>query len=577
MRRIVGISRVPTQFVEAAVLLLVAVPLLFVGVNLSFLDPDEGLYADIARTMLESGDWVLPRFNGLPYLEKPPLYFWLASLTLTLDRSAAWPVRIWSPIAALGTVLLVWRIGRPLYGGSAGFFAGLALATTAGYGLFVRRASTDLVFVLCLTLSMYGFLRDVERSARGRSRFLLFYLGAALAVLAKGLIGVVFPVLIVGVSLVWVGRLSLRELNLVRGTALFGLVALPWHAAVAWRHPDLFRFYLLDNQLLRFLGLRAFVEDDVSVSTIGFLLVTFIWLFPWGVFVLARSGRDLSPGAPWRPVVAVWAVVVIAFFALARLKLEYYALPAFPALAVLVGGAWASGRDVGRWLFVGAIGAVVTGLGAVWLGGRLTTDQAFNGLAELNVYYRILRDQGTAFPFPSARPFGALLQALGVTLVLGWSVAALSWWLGWRRLSFATLVAHGAVIAILIVQVLQLVEPHHSVKGVSEAIRSLAARDDVVMHEGSLEYSASLPFYTGRRVIVVDGVRGDLDFASRLPEAQGYFVDVPGFQRVWGGPLRVFLVTRHPRERSAANTLPVESVHVLGRFGSRWLYSNRGA
>jgi hypothetical protein len=426
-----------------------------------------------------------------------------------------------------------------------------------------------------LTLALYGFIRDAERLDRGPARFLLFYLGVAAGLLAKGLIGVVFPVLIVGASLVCVRGVSVRDLNVARGVVLFGVVALPWHVIAAWGHPRLFWFYLLDNQILRFLNLRAFIEDDVSMSTLGFLVVSFVWLFPWGMFLLARSAPDPSPAARWRPVIVVWALVVVAFFAFSRSKLEYYALPAFPALAVLVGGAWASGRDVGRWLGVGLAGCTAVGVWALWAGAGLTAGQALNGLAEINVYYRILRDQGLGFPFESARPFGALLQLLGMTLIAGWGVATLCWMRGWRRASFAALVGVGAVISVLIVQLLRLVEPHHSAKAVSVEITAHVRPGDVIVYEGPLEYSAALPFYTGRRVVVVNGARGDLEFASRLPEARGYFVDTPGLLRLWDRPARVFLVTQRSRERSAVAGLPRESIHVLGRFGSRWLLSNR--
>jgi 4-amino-4-deoxy-L-arabinose transferase-like glycosyltransferase len=85
--------------------------------------------------MLASGDWTLPRFNGRPYLEKPPLYYWLGILTLAMGGPAEWSLRVWSALRALGTVLLTWRIGRRLYEPAAGVFAGLALAPTAGFAL----------------------------------------------------------------------------------------------------------------------------------------------------------------------------------------------------------------------------------------------------------------------------------------------------------------------------------------------------------------------------------------------------------------------------------------------------------
>jgi len=561
---------------ELALLMVLGLPLLFTAQRLELLDPDEGLYAGIAQAMVTTGDWMLPHFNGLPYLEKPPLYFWLAGLTLALDPRSELAVRIWSAVAAFGTVLLAWRMGRRLHGPAAGLMAGIALATTVGYALYVRKASTDFVFVFCLTLAIYGFVRDAARADAGRTRFLLWYAGAALALLSKGLIGLVFPIVIVAVTLAWVRGLEYRDLNLPRGAAVFAALAAPWHLWIAWREPALFWFYVVDNQILRFLDARAFIEDDVPVGALAFVALTFIWFFPWSVFALARPAPPTTPAARWRPLMVVWVLVVVAFFLASRSKLEYYALPAFPALAVLVGAAWASGRDVGRWLAVGATGSIAVGLAALWAGARLTPDGALAGLAEMNVYYRILREQGHPFPFASVRPFGLLLQGLGVALVAGWTLAALTWWRGWRRAAFGAVTASAVAIAVLIVALLHVVEPHHSAAPVSEALRGMAGPGDVVAHEGSLEYSAALPFYSGRRVVVVNGERGDLDIASRRPEARGWFLDTPGFAARWQDSPRVFLVTQRPRAQSVVAALPADSVHLVGRYGSRWLYANRG-
>jgi hypothetical protein len=560
---------------ELVLLLLVSLPFLFFGLGLSFLDPDEGLYGSVAQEMVQRGDWVTPRFNGFPYLEKPPLYFWLTALTFRLFGPSEWGVRLWSALPALGSILLTWRMGRWLYGPQGGIFSALALTTSVGYFLYVRKASTDFLFVFALTLVVFEFLRDALREERGRYRYLLAYLGVALAVLSKGLIGLVFPVLIVGSALLWLRRPTLSELNLGRGLALFLILTLPWHILAAWKNPGFLWFYVADNQILRFLNLRAFIEDDVPVTTLGFLLVSFVWFFPWSVFLLARKGGASSQAAPWRPLIMIWALVVIGFFALSGSKLEYYALPAFPALALMVGGAWADGRDLRRWFAAGLLGCVAVGAWAVWIGARLTPAQALNGLAELNVYYRILRDQGLPFPFESAGPFGALLQGLGWILLIGWPLSTLLVFFGKRAWAFGALVGVAGVIAVLIFRLLLLVEPHHSAKAVAEVVRGRAGVGDLIAHEGSLEYSAALPFYTGRRVVVVNGSRGDLDFASRLPDADGWFVDTPGLARLWEGPHRVFLVTQRPRERSVLATLPSSSVHELGRHGSRRLYSNR--
>lgn len=559
------------------ILLALSIPLFFVKLGMPFLDPDEGLYGTIAYEMLGRGDWVIPHLNGLPYLEKPPLYFWLTAMTFWVFGLSEWATRLWSALAALGTVTLTWRIGRRLYGAPAGLLAGLAVATVVGNALYVRRASTDQLFVFCLTLAMYGFLRDAERADRGRARFLLFYLGAALGVLAKGFIGVVIPLLIVGIGMAVVGRLPWRDLNLVRGGALFAAVAVPWHALVAWRSPALFGFYVVDNHLLRFLDARRYVEDDVPSSTLAFLVASFLWAFPWSVFTLARRQADPSPRARWRPIVLIWLLVVVGLFALSRFKHEYYGLPAFPALAVLVGAAWTSGRDVGRWLAIGAVGCGAVGLWALWVGAGLTPAQALNGLAELNAYYRILRDQGVPFPFGSPRPFGQLLQALGLVLLVGWGLATLCWVRGWRRGAFAALVALSVVITLLIFRLIDVVTPHHSVKEIARAITEQAGPADLLVVEGSLEYSPSLPFYTGRPAIFVNGAVNYFSIAATFPEAAGLFLDTADLIRLWQGPQRVFLVVRRPPGQSVVAALPPALVHQLGRYGTRWLYSNRGA
>ena len=563
------------RLAELLVLLALSLPFLFAKLGMPFLDPDEGLYATIAQEMLSGGDWVIPHINALPYLEKPPLYFWLTALTFWGLGPSEWATRLPSALASLGTVILTWRIGRRLYGARAGLMAGLAVATLVGNALYVRKASTDQLFVFCLTLAMYGFLRDAERPDRGRGRFLLFYVGTALGVLAKGLIGVVFPLLIVGLGTVVVRRLSWRELNLARGVAVFAVVAGLWHVLVAWRAPTLVWFYVVDNQLLRFLDARGYVEDDVPSSTLGFLAASFIWAFPWSVFTLARAEPDASTRARWRPLIVIWPLVVVGLFALSRFKHEYYALPAYPALAVLVGAAWAGRWDVGRWLVIGMIGCGAVGLWALWAGAGLTPDEALYGMAQLNAYYRILRDQGLPFPFASPRPFGVLLQALGLVLLVGWGLATLCWARGWRRSSFASLVALSGVITVLLFRLLDVVEPHHSVKEVAQAINTRADRDDVLVVEGTLEDSPALPFYTGRRAILVNGALNNFSFAATLPEARGVFIDTRDLIRLWEGPRRVFLVVRRPRGQSVVAALPAADVHELGLYGSRWLYSNR--
>ncbi|MEE9550879.1 MAG: glycosyltransferase family 39 protein, partial [Candidatus Binatia bacterium] len=207
---------------EAVVLAVVCGSFLFLGIgSTSFLDPDEGMYGAIAREMAEGGDWITPHFNGVRYFHKPPLYFWLISLTTFVFGPSEWAVRIWSSLPALGVALLIWRLGGWLYGRHAGVLAAIVFATSVGIFRYVRVASTDFLLVFSLTLAMYGFIKAAlsqsstvnrqsqiansewqiaigQRSVVYWHPIFLFYLGMGLGVLSKGLIGLVFPLLIVG-------------------------------------------------------------------------------------------------------------------------------------------------------------------------------------------------------------------------------------------------------------------------------------------------------------------------------------------------------------------------------------------
>jgi 4-amino-4-deoxy-L-arabinose transferase-like glycosyltransferase len=577
---------------QLLIIVAISMPFLFWGIaSIDFLDPDEGMYGAIAREMVEGGDWVIPHFNGLPYLEKPPLYLWLSASMVWLSGPSEWAVRFWSSLPALATAVLIWRAGKLIYGDRAGFMSAVVFLSSVGVFHFVRVASTDFLFIFCLTLSMYGVVGTLtcangesQTANAGTDRLrwtrysLFFWFGMALGLLAKGLIGVVFPLLIVGLNAVVSGQWrAASSLTNRYGIALFLAVAAPWHVIAAWQDPGLFRFYLVDNQILRFLNLRAFVEDDIPVSTTAFLLLSFIWFFPWGVFLFAHRSTETPAAAGLRSIPVIWAVVVFGFFMLSRSKLEYYALPAFPALALLAGSAWATGRNIGRWLWIGLAGCAAVGLMALRIGSGLTPDQALNGLAELIVYYRILRDQGLPFPFPSALPFGLALQGLGLALLVGWGHATVFWVKQWRQASFWALVGTAGIIGGLVINLLHVVEPHHSAKAVSQAITARGGSDELIVHEGSLEYSAALPFYTGRRVAVLDGAKGDLDYASRLPEGEGWFVDATQFEKLWQGPDKILIVTQLPWERSALASLPPQSVRWVGQYGSRRLYANHGS
>lgn len=590
---------------ELALIIAVSLPFIFWGIgSVSLLDPDEGLYGSTAREMAEQRDWITPHFNGLRYLEKPPLYFWLTALTFALFEPSEWATRLWSAVPTLGTAVLTWRIGGLLYGGLAGALSAVVLVTNAAVFRYTRVAATDWLLVFSLTLAIYGFVKTVLSQSSivngQRSGPMLFYLGMALGVLSKGLIGVVFPLFIAGLYLLAIGKWQMANgggrgpfaigyslLANRAGLVLFLGLTVPWHLLAGWRNPGFFQFYIVDNQLLRFLSNRAFIEDDVPVTTFAFLALTFVWFFPWSLFLSAtlRQGfpdrHSVSlPQEKLRLLVGLWALAVMGFFSLSSSTLEHYMLPALPPLSLMVGALWAEAVSASRplpslkWLLVAsAVGCGLAGVALILWANRLTSDGVFSWLAEMNVYYRILKDQGVAFPFPSVAPFVPLAKGVGAALAIGLPLALIFFLLRKPLASFVAVAGAAAGVAFMILKLLVIIEPHHSAKPVALALKAQAQQGELIVHEGSLEYSGSLPFYTGRQIHVLNGRRGDLDFGSRYPEGQGLFLDDKDFARLWEGGKRVFLVTR---QESVLRELAGQPFFLLGRYGSRLLYSNHG-
>ncbi len=581
--------------------------------SISLLDPDEGMYGAIAREMVEKGDWITPHFNGVRYLEKPPLYFWLTAIATAFFGPTEWAIRLWSTLPTLGTAILCWQIGRFLYGGRTGLLSAIIFVTSIGVFRYARVAATDSLLVFSLTLSLYGFVkaRLSQRSivngqwGRGRGRTidylrltfdsppgsLVFWLGIALGMLSKGLVGIFLPFLIVGLYLWFSGeRVTPKEMHLKWGLPFFLVLTVPWHLLAAWKNPGFFEFYVMDNQFLRFFSDRAFLEDDVPVTTIAFVGLTFIWFFPWSLFLSAtlRQGfpdrRSVSPPQEkLRLLVGLWAVAVIGFFALSSSTLEHYILPALPPLSLMVGVLWAEAVGAPKplpslkWLLVAsAIGCGLVGVALILWADRLTSNGVFSWLAELNVYYRILKDQGMPFPFPSVAPFVPLAKGLGIVLAIGLPLAMILFCLRKPWASFIAVTGVAAGVAVMVLRLDFVMEPHHSTKSVALALKTRAQKGEIIVHEGPLEYSGGLPFYSGRQIYVLNGKRGDLDFGSRYPEGRDLFLNDGDFARLWKGNRRVFFVTRLMERENALKKLSLENVFLLGRYGSRSLYSNHG-
>jgi 4-amino-4-deoxy-L-arabinose transferase-like glycosyltransferase len=506
--------------------------------------PNEGLYAEAAREMVEGSSRVIPRANGVVYLEKPPLLYWLAAASMRAFGENAFAARLPSALAALATAGLLVAAGRRLGPRSSGALAGVIFATSMGLVLVARQVLFDSLLTLWTTLALLSFWFGTapESGTRRRLRALVLvgYAALALALLTKGLVGVALPVLtILAYSVVARDAGRLRRAWSRPGIVLFLAIAVPWHVAAALAEKRFAWFYFVNEHWLRFLGRRQppdFHEDPLFSPILSLVLL----LLPWGVFLAGafrsewreREGRRLRPETVF---LFCWALVPALFFTLSRTRTYYYQLPSVPALALLVGRFWA--RAIGRprlsprprGLLVGTAGLALV-VAAAWL---------FAGFG----------------PWGSLRnaAWHALAFACGTWLFAGLAGGAL---LIAARRETAAFAAIAAGVLLTIVSGIRFAT-HASIPvfRTEEARASLIRALDPppgtrVAVEGKFENHSSLAFYLPPRfrpVLVVDAVgQGDLAFGSTLEDTRGIFVSTTPtmFELTDGQPL--FYLTLSP-------------------------------
>ncbi len=312
--------------------------------------PDEGRYALIPYEMVTSGDWVTPRLNGLKYFEKPPLQYWLTAVSYLVLGADEWTARLWPALAGLLTVGLVFWAGRRLSGVRAGATAAALLASTFQFFLFSQILTLDMGLTFFLTLALVAFLASQDADSRPATRrgwALVMWAAMALAVLSKGLVGVVLPALVLSVYLLLERDWGLlRRLSWGAGVPLFLGIVLPWFVLVQVRNPGFSEFFFVREHLARY----AMQGHDRNGPWYYFLIVLVAGSLPWSLTylkaLLAGWRSDTCNRLALNPcrLLTLWVVVITVFFSLSASKLPGYVLPVFPAVALLAGCQLESGK-----------------------------------------------------------------------------------------------------------------------------------------------------------------------------------------------------------------------------------------
>lgn len=526
-------------------------------------NPDEGRYAEIPREMIETGDWVTPRLNGVKYFEKPPLVYWGGAVAMQVFGQNEWAVRLMPALCAVLGVLGTYAVGRRVYGRVAGWAAAGVLATSLLYFALGHILLLDMPVSAFMSGTLFCFILGVREAPGGLRRALFYglYACAALATLSKGLIGFLLPGAVMFVWLLVFNQWKrLRPLYLPSGLVLFFAIAAPWHLLAAQRNPDWAHFYFVREHWLRFTT-TMHGRYHPWWYFIPILLAGFI---PW-VGYLPQAIRSAVAGGWARRrenadawFFVTWALVIFLFFSKSQSKLVPYILPVFPPLAVLV-GAWladvaAAGQAVRlRWglrIFAFLCGAI--------------------GVAAVVATFKtgLIRNTAQAV---ALRPYAA-----GIAVVL-LSGGALAPWLlktrGARPALFAQAATMLAMLLLVAAAMPHLQKP--GTKPMALLYASKARPGDRIFHYQ--DYSHDFTFYAACQVGSVDypwfGELGlDIDAEAR---ASGRFIDETEFRRQWSaGAGRVWLLIRKEKATPLLSD-PSFRYHLQGETMKHYLVTNQ--
>ncbi len=491
--------------------------------------PDEGRYAEIPREMVETGDYLTPRLNGVKYFEKPPLVYWLQAGAIKTFGLGEWALRLWPAGFGLLGCLAVYFIGRRLYGRRTGLFAAVILAISPLYDFMGAILTLDMPLTALLTVALGAFLIGT-RAPPGMARrgwFYLFYLTSALTVLTKGLVGIVIPGMVIGAWIAILGEWRLlRAMYLPTGLLLFLAVAGPWHYFVAQANPEFNQFYFVHEHLQRYL-----TKVHQRYEPMWFFIpVLFAGMYPWSAF-LPHMLRDMSRGF-WRErrqhreiwFLCLWALLPFLFFSLSSSKLIPYILPILPPLALLFGRWLARMLDQPKrfghtefvlLLLLGVFFTAAIVLAAIFLPNHPSVARATTQIGPGLFFMAI------SMLLAGLLPFCANLWHNRYTTILA-------------------LFAGATLLIGTFDHYLSRVDAGRSVKDLAMDLRKVLAPGDEVMTYQA--YYQDLPVYIRQRVTIVDW-KGELEFGTTVEDTSAWMIDQEMLRRRWLEPRTIYLLT----------------------------------
>jgi 4-amino-4-deoxy-L-arabinose transferase-like glycosyltransferase len=563
----------------------------------SLVDDVDAVQAQIARNMLTSGDWVTARLDGVPYLEKAPLIYWAIAVSYKMLGVYDWVARLPVALSAIALCWLTAAFGVWAFGERAGFYAGLCMATGVGLFLFTRVQIPDVMLTLAVALALWAFLRALDEEEPYPHRW-AFVLAACLGVgmLLKSLVGVLFPVAAGAIYLVLTGQLfsakTWQRLRPFSGFAIAIAIAAPWHILATLRNPPFFDltlrsvpgeyhgflwFFFMNEQVLRFLNLRS-PRDYNTVPRLYFWLFYLLWLFPWSVYFPAVARLSFKPAdraGRTRLLALCWTGFVMVFFTFSTTQ-EYYSMPCYPALALLLGSAMALGgnsvrlgtRVISAVAGCAAVAAIVL---LILVRHVPTPGDISTALNQRPGTYTLSLGHMGDLTIPAFAYLRAPLAVAAAAFLIG----ALGTLRATGRRAFLAaalmmvLFFHAARLALIVF------DPYLSSRPLAEALERGPAGKLIIDHH---YYTfSSIFFYTNRSALLLNGRFNNLVYGSYAPGAPDVFIDDRQWKNMWLGPERCYLVASDFALPRLETLVGKAVLYVVAASGGKVVLTNQPA
>jgi 4-amino-4-deoxy-L-arabinose transferase-like glycosyltransferase len=560
----------------------------------SLADDVDSVQAQIARHMVDSGDWVTARIDGLVYLDKAPFNYWLIAISYKIFGVHDWSARIPVALAAIALALVTTAFGMWAFGARAGFYAGLCISTCVGLWLFTRILLPDALLACVIALALWSFLRAIdEEEAHPRLWSALLAVCLGVGLLVKSLIGLAFPVAI-GVVYLLVTRqffsaTTWKRLHPFTGALITLVIAAPWHILATLRNPPYFAWtlhsgpgqyhgflwdYFVNEQLLRFLN-RRYPRDYSTVPRLWFWLSHFVWLFPWSVYfpaVAKLSFKPIDRAGRARLLALCWIAFVLIFFTFSTTQ-EYYSMPLYPALALLTGCAMAGG---GQWIRRGTRAlALIAGCAAlaivailIYVRGLPTPGDIASALAHEHKVYKLSLGQMQDLTFRSFAYLRVPLALAGVAFLIGA--------LGALRAAAERVFLAAALMMILLLHAARLAmvtfDPYLSSHRLAVVLEH--EPEGTIIAQDFYYSSSSVFFYLNRTGLLLSARRANLEYGSHAPGAPDVFIVDDQLPALWSQPQRYYLLTFQENMSHDRSLLPGNQVFVVAESGGKFLLTN---